>query len=112
MGRLGCGVGMKPKILKLARDDLKEIRDRLLEFGNKPPKKFRESFEKFCVNITKMPYMYPQYDLLPNYRRAVIEYDYLVFYQVEEWNSTTQAIVFRVLHGKRDILSFLESVDE
>jgi len=43
---------MKPIILKLARDDLMEIRDRLSEYGVGPPKKFRESFEKFCTNVT------------------------------------------------------------
>jgi plasmid stabilization system protein ParE len=41
----------------------------------------------------------------PKYRRAVIEYDYLIFYQVEE--STGRAKVFRVLHGKRDIIPLL-----
>jgi len=78
---------MKPIILKLARDDLKEIRDRLVEFGNNPPRKFKDSFTVFCANITSMPYMYPQYDQNQKYRRAVIEYDYLVFYQVEKTGS-------------------------
>jgi hypothetical protein len=36
---------MKPVILKLARDDLKGIHERLSEFGTNPPKKFRASFE-------------------------------------------------------------------
>jgi len=73
---------MKPIILKLARDDLKEIRDRLSEFGVNPPRKFRESFEKFCSRVEGNSYIYSQYEVDSRYRRAVIEYEYLVFYQV------------------------------
>ena len=98
---------MKPAILKLARDDLKEAHDYLSEFGANPPKKFRESFEKFCTQVESMPYMYNKYELNQKYRRAVIKYDYLVFYQVEE--SSGRARVFRVLHGKRDIAQLLDS---
>jgi plasmid stabilization system protein ParE len=98
---------MKPIILKLARDDLMEIRQYLSQFGDSPPKKFRTSFEKFCIQVASMPYMYAQYDLNPKYRRAVIEYDYLVFYQVEEKNDRVN--IYRVLHGKRDILPFLDA---
>jgi len=99
---------MKPKILSLARDDLKEVRYRLSEFGNVPPTRFRDSFATFCDNIAKWPDMYPLYDLNPNYRRAVIIYDYLVFYQVEKDNGKNRAMVYRVLHGSRDILSLLD----
>jgi len=100
---------MKPIVLRLARDDLKEIRDRLAEFGNNTPRKFRDSFTVFCTNVTSMPYMYPQYDLNPKYRKAVIEYDYLVFYQVEKKGSKNRAKIYRVLHGKRDILPLLNA---
>jgi len=103
---------MKPIILRLARDDLKEIHDRLTEFGQSPPKKLRESFEKFCINVTNLPYMYAQYEFLPKYRRAVTEYDYLVFYQIEESNGVTRAKVFRILHGKRDILPLLDAEEK
>ena len=100
MGHLGLGGNVKPLVLKLARDDLREIREYLSEFGTNPPKKFRESFEKFCVQVENMPYLYSKYEPNPKYRRAVIEYDYLVFYQVEESNG--RVMVYRVLHGKRD----------
>ena len=99
---------MKPVVLSLAKNDLKEIHDRLIEFGNIPPAKFRDSFVKFCNNVACMPLMYPQYDHIPNYRKAVIEYDYIVFYKVENVGSMTRARVYRVLHGKRDIASFLD----
>ena len=100
---------MKPIILKLARDDLKEIHNRLVEFGYTPPKKFRDSFTTFCTNITGMPFMYPEYDLNSKYRKAVIEYDYLVFYQIEKINNKDRAKIYRVLHGKRDILPLLDA---
>jgi len=63
---------MKPIVLKLARDDLKEIRDYLSEFGVNPVRKFRESFEKFCVQVESMPYMFSQYEHNLKYRSAVI----------------------------------------
>ena len=101
---------MKPVILKLAKDDLKEIHSRLIEYGNMPPKKFKDTFKAFCDNITTMPYMYPEYDQNPKYHMAVVEYDYLVFYQIEQIENKDRARIFRVLHGKRDILPILESV--
>jgi len=100
---------MKPIILKLARDDLKEIHYRLIEYGNIPPKKFKDSFKSFCDNVTTMPDMYPKYDQNPKFRKAIIEYDYLVFYQIEEVEDKERARIFRVLHGKRDILPLLDS---
>jgi len=103
---------MKPIILKLARDDLKEIHNRLVDFGNTPSKKFRDSFTTFCANITGMPFMYPEYDLNPNYRKAVIKYDYLVFYQVEKTDNKNRVKVYRVLHGKQDILPLLDTDSE
>ncbi|MCL2819799.1 MAG: type II toxin-antitoxin system RelE/ParE family toxin [Oscillospiraceae bacterium] len=103
---------MKPVILKLARDDLKEIHSKLIEYGNIPPKKFKDIFKTFCDNITTMPYMYPEYDQNPKYRKAVVEYDYLVFYQIEKVDTKERARVYRVLHGKRDILPMLDSTDE
>jgi len=99
---------MKPKVLSLARDDLKEMRSRLSEFGTVPPTKFRDSFTTFCDNIAKWPDMYPLYDLNPNYRRAVIIYDCLVFYEIENDNGKDRAMVYRVLHGNRDTLPLLD----
>jgi len=100
---------MKPIILKLARDDLKEIHNRLVEFGNIPPKKFRDSFTTFCANITSIPFMYPEYELNSRYRKAVIKYDYIVFYKIEKINNKDRARIYRVLHGKQDILPLLNA---
>lgn len=91
---------MKVAILRLAKDDLKEIHKYLSEFGKNPPEKLRESFEKFCIQVSDTPYMYSQYKYNPIYRKAVIAYDYLIFYQVDEDNSTVK--IYRVLYGKRN----------
>jgi plasmid stabilization system protein ParE len=100
---------MKPIILRLARDDLKEIHDRLAEYGITPQKRFRDSFSAFCANVTSMPYMYPQYDQSPKYRKATIEYGYLVFYEVDKFSGKDRAKVYRVLHGKRNIVPLLDT---
>ena len=75
---------MNPIILSLAKNDLREIRERLSAYGENPPKQFRADFEKFIGHVSNMPYMFSEYEYNPIYRRAVIAYGYLVFYQVEE----------------------------
>jgi len=97
---------MKLSVLSLARNDLKEIRLYLMEYGERPPKKFRESFEKFCTQVVSMPNMFSQYEHNQGYRKAVIIFDYIVFYRVDE--SMGKVMVYRVLHGKRNIRPLLE----
>ena len=93
---------MRISVLELARDDLRDIHEYLLlEYGESPPAKFRVSFEDFCSNVMSMPYMYSKYKYNPLYRSAVIAYDYIVFYRVDEKSNIVE--VYRVLHGKRSI---------
>ena len=91
---------MKISVLSLARNDLKQIHQYLSEFGEVQPKKFRASFEKFCTQVTDMPYMFSQYEYNKIYRKAIITYDYLIFYQVDENEGLVK--IYRVLHGKRN----------
>ena len=90
---------MRVSILKLARNDLREIREYLSEFGASPP-------EKFCRQVADMPYMFTVYKHNPKYRKAVAAYGYLIFYQVDEKRGIVK--VYRVLHGKRIIAPLLE----
>ncbi|MCL1940997.1 MAG: type II toxin-antitoxin system RelE/ParE family toxin [Synergistaceae bacterium] len=90
---------MKLAVLKLAKDDLKEIHEYLSEFGEDPPCKFRASFEKFCAQAANMPHSYSQYEHAPNYRKAVLAFGYLVFYRAEK----DKVKIYRVLHGKRSV---------
>ena len=88
-------------VLSLAQNDLREIYDYLSEFGENPPKKFRESFEKLIEQISNMPYMFSEYKYNVNYRKAVIIFEYLIFYRVDERKNEVK--IYRVLHGKREV---------
>ena len=101
---MGFSKAMKLSILSLARDDLKEIRLYLSEYGESPPKKFRDSFEKFCSHIINTPNMFSQYEYNPDCQKAVIIFDYLVFYRVDEG----KVMVYRVLHCKRNAKPLLD----
>ena len=104
MGQLGRDKTMKLAVSRLAKDDLKEIHGYLSEFGEGPPGKFRESFEKFCVQVTKVPCSFSRYEHSPNYRKAVIAFGYLIFYRVEKAEKTEGEVkIYRVLHGKRSV---------
>jgi len=79
---------------------LKLIREYLSEFGDSPTKKFRESFESFCIQVADMPLMFSKYEYNPKYRKAVIIFGYLILYQVDEKRGIVK--IYRVLHGKRN----------
>jgi plasmid stabilization system protein ParE len=98
---------MKIILLNLARNDLQEIIEYLSGFGENPPKKFRANFEKFCSQVMDMPYMFIQYEHNHFYRKAVIAFDYLVFYQIDEKKGIVK--IYRVLHNKRNFEPLLET---
>ncbi|MCL1786700.1 MAG: type II toxin-antitoxin system RelE/ParE family toxin [Defluviitaleaceae bacterium] len=91
---------MKLVILSLVRDDLKAIRLYLSEYGESPPKRFREGFQAFCAQIMDMPFSFSPYEHAPSYFKGVIAYDYLVFYKVDIEKG--RVMIYRVLHSKRD----------
>jgi len=97
---------MKLLILSLAKGDLQEIHQYLSEFGASPPQKFRIHFEKFCSQVVAMPNMFSQYEYNTSYRIAVIIFDYLIFYKVDENNGNI--MIYRVLHSKRNITPLLD----
>jgi len=97
---------MKLSVLSLARNDLKEIRLYLSEYGESPPKKFRDSFEKFCAQVVDMPNMFSQYENNPSYRKAVIIFDYLIFYKIDE--NKGMVMIYRILHDKRNVMPLLD----
>ena len=47
-----------------------------------------------------MPYMFSEYKHNSNYRKAVIIFEYLVFYRVDEQKN--QVKIYRILHGTRE----------
>jgi hypothetical protein len=84
-----------------ANADLFEACEILSEFGNIPPVKFLESFNKFKENVSNMPFMFPKYNNKPKYRKAALAYDYLAFYQVDKKNKAIK--IHRILYGKSNI---------
>ena len=92
---------MKVKILKSAINDIKEIHGYLNEFGPEPAEKLKLSFKKFCSQVIDTPFLWPVCANTPDYRRAVLEYGYLLFYKVDEKAKLVK--IYRVLHGKRNV---------
>ena len=97
---------MKLSILSLAKNDLREIHMYLSEYGENPSKKFREHFEKFCSQVSKMPYMFSQYEYNPSYRKATIIFEYQIFYKVDD--KKEDIMIYRILHGKRNVKPLLD----
>ena len=95
----------KTKILNLAKNDLKEIRDYLSDFGSIPKRNFKESFKLCADNISNNPYMYPEHEDNKNYRKAVIQYGYIVFFTVDENDKTIY--ISRILNSKRNVKDVL-----
>ena len=91
-------------ILDDAKTDLKEIRRYLSDYGTVPKRKLKESFNNFIKNVANNPFMYPVYDYNQKYRKAVIEYGYLVFYTVENKIVRIQ----RVLNDRQNVIRIIE----
>ena len=86
-----------------AKLDLKEIQEYLSSFGATPKVKLKQSFSTFIKNAAANPLMYPEYEDNKKYRRAVIEYGYLVFYTVGDRTVT----VMRVLNDRQNVNSII-----
>jgi len=97
---------MKIKIYDSAKTDYMKIRATLLNYDNIPANKFRKTYMKFQSNVKRMPEMYPVCEYNPMFRTAVLIYDYIVFYKVDE--TTSSINVFRILHGNRNIIEILK----
>ena len=97
------------KFSTLTRSDLKEINSYLREHGEKPSQAFRKSFESFCSQVSNFPFMYSICEYHTEYRKAVIAFDYLVYYKVD--NAKNEILIFRVLHGKRNVKQMIQETD-
>ena len=94
---------MKYKVsyLPKADRDIQQIDDALSEYPNKAKRLFQE-IEKKVKNLEDMPYMWPVYQLKPEYRQMVLE-DHLLFYNVDEKEHKVK--IYRILYAKMDIPS-------
>ena len=87
--------------LPTADMDIQQIDDALSDYPNKAKRLFQE-IERKVKNLEDMPYMWPAYQLNPEYRQMVLE-DHLLFYIVDE--NERKVKVYRVLYAKMDIPS-------
>jgi len=89
----------KVEYLSIADRDILAISDALAEYPNKAKRIFKEMEEKLNL-LEDMPYMWPTYQLKPEYRRMVLE-DHLLFYIVDDVEYRVK--VYRILYNKMDI---------
>jgi len=84
-----------------ANIDFYEILEYLPEVSETAQKKFRESYDKFIERVSNMPFMFGKYEYNPKYRKASLEYDYLVLYNVDKRKKVVE--IHRILNSKRNI---------
>ena len=92
-------------ITSLANNDLREIHEYLSDFGEITLKKFKESFEKYIDRVSSMPYMFGEYEYIPNFRKAKLAYEYLAVYRVDERRKEVN--IYRILHAKINIVDLI-----
>ncbi|GHV81141.1 hypothetical protein AGMMS49944_29320 [Spirochaetia bacterium] len=68
------------RYLDSAIEDLESILTYLAQFYPNTPKNFIIALKRFEVNVVQMPFMYPVYEDVPQYRKALM-LNYLVFYR-------------------------------
>ena len=94
----------KAEYIEPARQDVSDIKDYLSQFYPGTPVKFLTELKQRVEALRDNPFMYPEYEDNPAYRRMVVS-DYLVFYKIFE--ATEIIEIHRVLHGKRNIKEHL-----
>jgi plasmid stabilization system protein ParE len=80
--------------------EMDDIEDYLSQFYASTARSFFTELKRQATSLETMPYMYPEYDADPYFRRMVID-DYLLFYSVDKKRNLV--VVHRIFHSKRDI---------
>jgi plasmid stabilization system protein ParE len=93
------------KLLGMAEDDLYKICEYLSRFYPGTVGRFLEVLEESFDHAAYNPRMYQSYEWNKEYRRIVAG-DYLAFYKIND--DEKRVDVYRILHGKRNILEYLE----
>ena len=93
----------KVEYLSIADRDIVALSDALAEYPQKAKRIFLE-MEKKLKLLEDMPYMWPAYQLKPEYRRMVLE-DHLLFYIVDEVEQRVK--VYRILFAQMDIPKYI-----
>ncbi len=84
--------------------DLLVAIDYLSQYSLSAPERFRERLYTRIENLKTAPKVYAEYPFAPEYRHIVID-KYIAVYRVEE--ETNRIFMYRLLHGKQDIASYL-----
>ena len=93
------------RYLKIAKDDLKEIRSYLSQFYPSTTQGFLSSLRKQAGLLKSTPLMCEKYRDDTFYRKMVIG-DYSVFYHVDETKQVVE--IHHILHGSRDIKQYIK----
>jgi len=84
--------------------DILTVEEFLKEYPGKTARIFAR-IDKTLKQLEEMPEMHAVYQDVPSFRYIVIE-DYLVFYKINERNSTVE--VHRLIYGRMDITAKLD----
>jgi addiction module RelE/StbE family toxin len=90
----------KAEYIELAQHDVSGIKEYLSQFYPSTPVKFLKEIKQSVESLRDNPFICPEYEDNPAYRRMVVS-DYLVFYKVFEKTGIIE--IHRILHGKRNI---------
>lgn len=98
---------MKYKLsyLSVALEDVSVIETYLDQFYPSTAQKLFYKMEEQISSLEHRPFLWPEYDRNPEYRRMVVE-DYLVFYHVDDRMKVVE--IRRILHGSQDIEQHLK----
>ncbi len=88
------------KFLSAARSDLESAEAYLTQYSWEAARDFYAALDEVLYSLQTMPYMFQEYDRLPQYRRFIVG-RYLVFYRVNEVNK--RIVIYRVLHSAQEI---------
>lgn len=81
------------RYLKLAESDLNEIQHFNKRFSKNYQMDILAKLQVRCESLMSQPYIYPEYEYNPLYRKMVVG-DYHVFYRVSEKPNASQSIVY------------------
>lgn len=95
----------KLRYLPLAAIDILEAETGLYEFSPTAADKFTDEISNLEETLCKHPFLYQIYEDDDYYRSVNLSHNYRLFYHVDELTETIE--VHRVLHGMRDLSTFL-----
>ena len=98
------GIKYKVIYLPIAGRDVIRINEALVDYPGKAKRLFQE-IEKKVKMLKETPYLWPEYQINPKYRRMILD-DHLLFYIVDE--NERKIKVYRILYSKMDIPKYIE----